>query len=279
LLQADRIAFGYGHRPQAQGLVIDEVSLAIRPGALVGILGPNGSGKTTLLRLLAGTLKPLSGTVSLDGRPIATISRLALARRFAMVPQETHLAFDYSVLEIVLMGRYPHLGAFEMERPDDIASALRSLEATGTASLAARQFQTLSGGEKQRVIIASALAQLDNTAQGRPLATGPGPRENAVLFLDEPTASLDLRYQIEVAELIRRLHREHGMTVVLSTHDLHLAAAVCEEIVLLRSGRVLAQGTTGQMLTEDRIAALYELGEAHRQAFDLARFALRPRQP
>lgn len=265
MLQADNVTFGYG-----RGLVIDEVSLAIRPGALVGILGPNGSGKTTLLRLLAGTLKPASGAVSLDGQSVAAISRRALARRFAIVPQETHLAFDYSVLEIVLMGRYPHLGTFEMERPDDIACALRALDSTGTERLADRQFQTLSGGEKQRVIIASALAQLEVG----PSAQGPVP--GRVLFLDEPTASLDLRYQIEVAQLIRRLHRERGMAIVLSTHDLHFAAAVCDDVVLLRAGRVLAQGAAADMLSERRIADLYSLEDAHLQAFDLARLAMRP---
>ena len=197
---------------------------AIAPGALVGILGPNGSGKTTLLRLLAGILTPAGGRVTLDGRAVSAIPRLQLARRFAIVPQETHLAFDYSVLEIVLMGRYPHLGAFEVERPEDIEVAMRSLKTTGTAGLASRQFQTLSGGEKQRVIIASALAQLEEgrlkPATTTDVASGFS-RTSRVLFLDEPTASLDLRYQIEVAQLIRRLHAEHGMAIVMSTHDLH----------------------------------------------------------
>ena len=151
-----------GPGPGASGLV-DGVSLEIARGALVGILGPNGSGKTTLLRLLAGTLTPDSGEVRLDGENLSRWPRAFVARRCAVVPQETHLAFDYSVLEIALMGRYPHLGAFEVETPRDIETALDALESTGTRHLADRGFQTLSGGEKQRVIIASALAQLDQT--------------------------------------------------------------------------------------------------------------------
>lgn len=263
-----------GQGPRALGLVLDDVSLIVAPGALVGILGPNGSGKTTLLRVLAGTLKPSSGVVRLDGTDIATMSRAALARRFAVVPQETHLAFEYSVLEIVLMGRYPHLGAFEVERPEDIASALRALEATGTRTLADRPFHTLSGGEKQRVIIASALAQLDEGLRAR--ASGPGLRASGagrVLLLDEPTASLDLRYQLEVAALIRQLHTEHRLAVVLSTHDLHLARAVCDEVVLLREGRVLAQGAAAEMLRRPQVAALYGLTDAHLKGLDASGLA------
>ena len=199
--------------------VIRGVSIAIEAGALVGILGPNGSGKTTLLRLLSGALTPQSGRVTLDGTELSRWPRTAVARRMAVVAQETHLAFDYTVLELALMGRYPHLGAFEVEGPGDVAAALAALDATGTAHLAERAFSTLSGGEKQRVVIASALAQLRGTElayakQLRPL-----------LFLDEPTASLDLHYQIETARLIRRLHDTQDVAIVLSTHDLRFASA------------------------------------------------------
>ena len=140
--------------------VLIDVSFSLDDHARVGILGPNGSGKTTLLKLLSGTLAPRTGRVRLDDVDVATRSRIELARRLAVVPQETHLAFDYSALEIVLMGRYPHLGAFEVEGPADLAAAHRAMAATGTREFADRGFDTLSGGEKQRVIIASALAQL-----------------------------------------------------------------------------------------------------------------------
>jgi iron complex transport system ATP-binding protein len=260
LLAAEGVHFAFGVTPVLRG-----VSLDVGRGTLVGILGPNGSGKTTLLRLLAGTLRPSDGRVLLDGEDLSRISRAVLARRFAVVPQETQLAFEYTALEIALMGRYPHLGAFEVEGPGDLASAMAALDATGTAHLAERTFQTLSGGEKQRVIIASALAQLD-TGEGRgqgQRAEGQGQRPDGkgrLLLLDEPTASLDLRYQIEVFELVQRLHDRGDISIVLSTHDLHFAAAVCAEVVLLREGKVLAHGPTASTLSADRVHDLYGVG-------------------
>ena len=152
MLQASDLWFGYDVRTP----VVRGVSLSIPPAGIVGILGPNGSGKTTLLRLLAGTRRPQRGNILLDGIALATMPRAAVARRMAVVPQETHLAFDYSVLEVALMGRYPHLGAFEIEGPRDVALAREALAATGTLALESRMFNTLSGGEKQRVVIASA---------------------------------------------------------------------------------------------------------------------------
>jgi iron complex transport system ATP-binding protein len=220
--------------------VLDDVSLAITRGAMIGLLGPNGSGKTTLLRLLNGTLKPARGAVAIDGVPIATLSRRDLARRIAVVPQETHVTFDFSALEIVLMGRYAHLGAFALEGADDVSSARRALAATGTAALEARQFATLSGGEKQRVVIASALAQASD-----------------VLLLDEPTTALDIGFQFEIASLLATLNREHGTTMVVSTHDLNLASSLCTELVLLKGGRVLAQGATRDVLTAANVRELY----------------------
>ena len=241
LLQAGDLRFGYV--PSRR--VIDGVSLDVAEGTAVGILGPNGSGKTTLMRLLSGGLKPQTGAVRLDGADLRSFRPQVLARRIAVVPQETSLAFDYTALEIVLMGRYPHLGAFEVEGPHDLALAEAALEATGTRPLAERAFRSLSGGEKQRVIIASALAQ---TANGQ----GAG-----LLLLDEPTASLDLRYQLEIGALVTRLRAERGITVLLSTHDLHFAATVCTEIVLLSSGRVLDRGTPAGILTPASVGALY----------------------
>jgi iron complex transport system ATP-binding protein len=239
LLQAADVCFAYGDRAP---LVLDRVSMEVEPGALVGLLGPNGSGKTTLLRLLSGMLQPRSGTVVLDGEPVSRIARRQLARRIAVVPQETHSTFDFSVLDIVMMGRYPHLGAFELEGPDDLAIAREALAATGTTQLEARRFATLSGGEKQRVVIAGALAQASD-----------------VLLLDEPTAALDLGYQFDIALLLGRLNRDRRTTMVVSTHDLNLAAALCERIVLLKNGRVIAQGKTGETLTADNVRLLYDV--------------------
>ena len=256
MLRADNVTFGYGGGKRGQPpfplsarerasapvapLVLDGVSLTIPTGGLVGILGPNGSGKTTLLRLLSGTLRPSTGRVWLDDRAVDALSRRDLARQIAVVPQETHLSFDYSVMEMVLMGRHPHLGLFEVEGPADLAIARDALAATGTAHLEARQFDTLSGGEKQRVVIAAALAQAAS-----------------LLLLDEPTASLDLGYQLEVAGLLHRLNEDRGVTLVVSTHDLNLAASLCRDLILLHRGRVLAAGPLEDVLTPDHIQTLY----------------------
>jgi len=236
LLHAANLSFAYGRGAPA----VDDVSLSIASGAIVGLIGPNGSGKTTLVRLLNGTLTPARGSVTLDGVPLATLSRRALARRIAVVPQETQVTFDFTALEIVLMGRYAHLGPFTLEGPDDMSHARQALESTGTAALEARQFATLSGGEKQRVVIASALAQSSD-----------------ILLLDEPTTALDIGFQWEIAALLGRLNVEHGTTIVVSTHDLNLAAMLCTELVLMKAGRVLATGPTRDVLTAPNIRELY----------------------
>ena len=242
MLQAGDIAFSY-----REAQVLRGVSLEVPDGGFAGILGPNGSGKTTLLKVLAGTLAPSHGAVTIDGHDISRIGRAALARRMAVVPQETHLAFDYTVLEVVLMGRYPHLGAFEIEGPADVAIAREALAATGTSQFEHRPFGTLSGGEKQRVIIAGALAQIAGAA-----ADG-----GAFLLLDEPTTALDLAYQLELSALLRDLQRRRAITVVVSTHDLNFAAGMCTSLVLLGGGRVLASGRTAEVLTTSNIRALY----------------------
>src|SRR5215475_391088 len=236
LLEAVDLAFEY---PGANR-VLDGVSLSAARGSIVGLIGPNGSGKTTLIRLLSGTLKPTTGSIVLDGIPLSALSRRELARRVAVVPQDTHVTFDFSAIEIVLMGRYAHLGAFALEGPDDFAIARQALAATGTAALESRRFATLSGGEKQRVVIASALAQASD-----------------ILLLDEPTTALDVGFQIEIASLLKRLNRERGVTMVVSTHDLNLAATLCTELVLLKSGRVLTHGPTDRVLNAATVRALY----------------------
>ena len=243
MLTTDRISFGY-ERPHGGGnpFLIRNVSITVARGSLTGLLGPNGCGKTTLLKLLSGVLTPREGSVALDSQPLSKRSRREIARRIAVVPQETHPAFDFSALEMVLMGRHPHLGAFQLEGPDDIAIARDAMVATGTAHLADRSYMTLSGGEKQRVIIAAALAQAGDT-----------------LLLDEPTASLDLGYQLEVASLLHRLNRERGVTMVLATHDLNLAASLCDRLVLMRGGRVLAEGSPNEVLTAAHVQQLYDV--------------------
>lgn len=243
MLRADTVSFRYDTAEVLHG-----ISLGLSNAGLTGVLGPNGSGKTTLLRLMGGLQTPSTGRITLDDRDLSTYPRGMLARRMATVPQETYLAFDYSVLEVVLMGRYPHLTTFAIESPTDLGYAADALAATGTLDLAARSFTTLSGGEKQRVVIASALAQLYTADE-----TEPGSK---VLLLDEPTASLDLAYQLEIASLIRKLNAM-GIAILISTHDLTLAASVCRDLVLLREGRVLATGPTQDVLTESMVRSLY----------------------
>lgn len=232
--------------------MVDEVSVHLGEGALTGILGPNGSGKTTLLRLLSGTRTPSAGRVRLGDRPLETLARRELARHVAVVPQDTQLAFEYSAIEIVLMGRHPHLGLFSVEGPDDLRIALQAMASTGTRELAERPFDQLSGGEKQRVVIAAALAQL---AHGQPASSAPA----TVLLLDEPTASLDLGYQLEISTLLTTLNRDHGVTMAVSTHDLNLAATICRELILMRDGRVIAAGPTGDVLTPENVRRLYDV--------------------
>lgn len=238
LLHAADLTFAY----DATRPVLAGVSLEVARGAIVGILGPNGSGKTTLLGVLGGTRRPTGGTITLDGRPLAAFTRRALATRIAVVPQETHLAFEYTVLEMVLMGRHPHLGLFEVEGPADVATARDALAAVHAAHLEDRDFMTLSGGEKQRVVIAAALAQATD-----------------VLLLDEPTAALDLGAQLDIAQLLGRLNAERGVTIVVSTHDLALASGICRELVLLRHGRVVAAGPTAAVLSSENVRALYDV--------------------
>ena len=248
LLWADNVSFRYA--PGAP-LVVDGVTVRLADGALAGILGPNGSGKTTLLRLLSGTRRPSSGRVLLGDRPLDQLSRRDAARQIAVVPQETELAFEYRAIEIVLMGRHPHLGMFAVEGPDDIRIAQDALAATGTSHLADRPFHELSGGEKQRVVIAGALAQMGLGSSA--------PSVPSVALLDEPTASLDLGYQLEISSLLSRLNHDHGVTMAISTHDLNLAASICRELVLMRDGRVLAAGPTEDVLTPENVKALYDV--------------------
>jgi iron complex transport system ATP-binding protein len=240
LLRAANVSFSYGSTDKTGHPVLSDVSMELGRGQILGILGPNGSGKTTLLRLLSGSRRPSVGDVLLEGMSLSQLSRKLVAQRIAVVPQETQLAYEYTVLEMVLMGRHPHLGVFELEGPHDLDVARQAMRATGTEHLQTRQFNTLSGGEKQRVVIASALAQAAD-----------------VLLLDEPTASLDLGYQLEIASLLRSLNRERGVTIAVSTHDLNLAASVCDQMVLLHQGRVLAEGATPDVLTPAHLQQLY----------------------
>lgn len=235
--EARRLSFRY---PDAEQRAVDGVDLAVRWGELFGLIGPNGSGKSTLLRLLLGSLEPEAGTLAFDGRPPGEWSPRELARRVGVVPQHEEVAFPLTVREFVAMGRYPHLGPWRGERPADrraIADALRRCDLAG---LAGRPFSTLSGGERQLARIARALAQ-----------------EPAALVLDEPTVSLDLRHEMEILGLLRRLVDEEGVTVLLVTHHLDTAARTADRLLLLCQGAALAEGTPREVLTRDAVERAY----------------------
>jgi len=228
-------SFGYG--PFA---VLRGVDLEVRPGELVGVLGPNGCGKTTLLRGAAGVLAPLAGTVSVRGRALESYERRDLARSVAVVPQEGTPLFPFTVLETVLMGRAPWLRPFAFEGEEDLRAAREALEAVGASALAGRDLAELSGGERQRVVIARALCQ------GTP-----------VLLCDEPTAHLDLRHALGIFALLRRLREERALAVVAVTHDVNLAALYCDRLVLLAEGTVVAGGAPAEVLRPDLLTRAY----------------------
>tara|TARA_B100000029_G_scaffold485845_1_gene539585 strand:+ start:2527 stop:3360 length:834 start_codon:yes stop_codon:yes gene_type:complete len=246
LLCANAVSYAYDSTP-----VISDVTITARPGDCIGLLGPNGSGKTTLLHLLAGLMPPSSGNIKLNGIELHQLERSSVARQLALVPQETVLAFDYSVNEVVLMGRYAHLHIFAKETQEDLDIVKQCLLLTGTSAFADRRFSTLSGGEKQRVVIASALAQLI------PSKANPVSVIDAVLLLDEPTTSLDLRYQLLIAEVLKTVRQKQSVTLVLSTHDPNFAAELCDQLILLREGAIIASGPTKSVLTIEHLRELY----------------------
>jgi iron complex transport system ATP-binding protein len=210
--------------------ILRDVSCCAAPGEVVGVLGRNGVGKTTLLRVACGTLAPDSGRVLLDGEPIAAFSRRALARRVAVVPQDLHVPFPFLAGEVVLMGRTPHQNWFGFESPTDVRCAREAMERMGILELENRSVLELSGGERQLVMFARALAQSPE-----------------ILLLDEPTAFLDLSHRIEVLQIVRELAAAGGSALVVS-HDLALSARVCDRLVVLAEGGVVAQGSPAEVL-------------------------------
>ncbi len=234
-VDVEQVTFGY-HRDA----VVRDVSFRAPPGGFVGIIGPNGSGKSTVIKLISGLMAPWSGHIALDGTDVASLSRREIGRRVAVVPQETDMPFPFTVLEMVLFGRTPHLGGFAFEQERDLQVARSALERTGTLALADRPVTELSGGERQRVALARALAQ-----------------EPAILLLDEPSAFLDIRHAVEMYDLLRAL-RDEGVTIVSTLHDLNLAALYCEHIVLLSEGTVYQQGAPSAVITYEHLTAVYE---------------------
>ena len=219
---------------------LKDVSFSIAKGEFVGIIGPNGSGKTTFLRVLSGVLRPQEGKVRVCGRDVRSIGRRELAKLLAVVPQETFIVFPFTALEVVLMGRSPHLGRWSLESPEDLSIARECMELTDTEKLADRLITELSGGEKQRVIIARALAQ-----------------QPEILLLDEPTAFLDIGHQVEIYTLLEKLNRDQELTIILVSQDLNLASQHCRKLALFRDGQIIATGKPEEVLTEKMISEAY----------------------
>jgi iron complex transport system ATP-binding protein len=235
--EASNLGFRYpGHARAA----LDAVSLTIYERDFCAIIGPNGSGKSTLLRLLLGVLQPDSGRALYSGQPSAGWNRREMARQVGVVPQIEELFFPFTVRELVAMGRYPHLGAWQLERETDRNAIDRALQRCDVSTLHDRTLQHISGGERQRVRLARALAQEPHT-----------------LVLDEPTASLDLGHEMALFELLARLREQDGVTVVAATHNLNLAARFATRVILLADGHAIASGSPSEVLTDDRIADVY----------------------
>jgi iron complex transport system ATP-binding protein len=235
MLTLDQLTVGYAGRP-----VLCGIDLHVTSGELVGLLGPNGCGKTTLLRAISGVMPVMKGRVRLRGIDMATMSRQSIARAMACLPQDFSPALDFTVGELVLMGRSPHRSRWARETRRDLDATERAMHLARVDGFADRLFGQLSGGERQRVLLALCLAQ-----------------EPEILLLDEPTSHLDLGGQLEVMDLIVRLRRETGLTVVGVFHDLNLAAEYCQRLVVFHAGRLVADGTPQEVLTADLVRRVY----------------------
>ncbi|MCQ3972043.1 MAG: ABC transporter [Anaerolineae bacterium] len=218
--------------------IIEAITLAVKPGEFVGLLGPNGSGKSSLLRTIYRLLKPDAGLITLDDENVWQLSAREAARRTAVVTQENPGEFDFSVYEMVLLGRNPHKDLFDRNTLEDFRLVEEALARVDLSDLARRSFQTLSGGEKQRVLIARALVQ-----------------QAKFLILDEPTSHLDIHYQLEILELIKSL----GITTLAALHELNLAAYYCDRVYILKAGQVVASGSPEAVLHSDLIRAVYNV--------------------
>ncbi|HYN88198.1 MAG TPA: heme ABC transporter ATP-binding protein [Ardenticatenaceae bacterium] len=236
-LEAQHLRFSYDRRAIFAGL-----GLAARPGEVLAVIGPNGAGKTTLLRLLARLVQPHEGTVLLAGENIWRLAPRQVARRLALAPQAATLAWPLTVEQAVALGRAPHRGWLLPLTAQDRSVVERAMRHTGLVALRDRRVTALSGGEQRRVILARALAQ-----------------EPRVLLLDEPTAYLDLKYQVEILELARQLAHREGLVVILSLHDLNLAALYADRLALLGEGQLVASGTPSDVLTAERLSSVYGL--------------------
>jgi iron complex transport system ATP-binding protein len=234
-LEMRNVTLGYNRQP-----VLRDITLRVAPGEMVGLIGPNGSGKSTIIRALSRVIPTESGKISINGRDIGKIPRRELACMVGVVPQLPLLPSAFTAFEIVLMGRNPHLGLFQSEGRRDMALTWQAMVETGTDVLADRRVSELSGGEIQCLLIARVLVQ-----------------ETEAVLLDEPTANLDIGRQVEILDLIKRLCAEKRLAVLAAVHDLNLAAQYCDRIALIYRGRIHAEGTPREVITEINVRQVY----------------------
>ena len=235
MLAVRGLRVAYGERLALRGVDLD-----VGAGEVVGLVGPNGGGKTTLLRAITRGVAAQAGQVLIDGEDATRLSARDLARKVAVVPQNPTLPVGFLAREIVVMGRTPYLRFLEQESPNDYRKADEALEALGAEDLARRRVEELSGGERQNVVLARALAQ-----------------ETPVLLLDEPTANLDIGHQMLIAKLLRRLAHDKGVAVLAALHDLTLASLYCDRLVLLAAGSIVAEDVPGAVLTRENLRCAY----------------------
>jgi iron complex transport system ATP-binding protein len=219
---------------------LSNISLAIEKGGFYGLMGPNGSGKSTLLHLLSGIFKPQRGEITVQGRPLMEINKRERARLLAFVPQDFQVDFPFTCREVVMMGRFAHQGLLGLESPEDERLVEESMKTTRTDGLAHRPITQLSGGEAQRVMLAQALAQ-----------------GGELLLLDEPTSHLDIKFQVEIMELLKKLNEEKGLTIISSLHDLNLASHYCHHLFFIHDGRVSESGPVREIFTEEVISRVF----------------------
>jgi iron complex transport system ATP-binding protein len=241
MIRTEKLSISY----DGMRTILDEITFGVERGSFIGIVGPNGSGKTTLIKTLSRLLTPQDGAVYVDGREIHTFSHRELACEIGVVPQETSVGFDFSVRDIVMMGRHPHIERFSSEKTEDFEIVRHAMEITNTLQFADRSINEISGGERQRVIIARALAQRPH-----------------ILLLDEPTSHLDINNQMEILGIVRNLEGE--VTVVAVMHDLNLASHYCDRLILLHKGSIHATGTPREVITGANLREVFGINAAIR---------------
>ncbi len=234
-IDATTISYSYGNLP-----ILENLSFSVPKGDFFIVIGPNGSGKTTLMKVISGLLTHQKGNLKILNRPIESYTRKELARTIAFVPQTTSVDFPFTVMEVVLMGRSPHLGMLGLEKEEDLEAANQALVFTGVNHLANRKVDQLSGGEQQRVFIARAICQ-----------------EPQIMLLDEPTTSLDLAHQSRVMDLMEKLKKEKGVTIVMVSHDVNLAAMYGDRLILLKEGQIISAGLPAEVLTYRTLEEAY----------------------